>query len=117
MNRRDTAGIRKWLKQLQLFGGRVNGAQARGDADVVWDGDDALAVAALERGAFRWLLVYSTDTDRVAAGSIQMPATWLDKPVSRVVNVQSLKRFEPSADSITIPVRIAPGEAMLFEAF
>jgi hypothetical protein len=117
MNRRDTAGVRKWLKQVRLFGTRVKGAQAMADASVVWNGDESLSVAALSRGALRWLLVYNTDTERVAAGSIQMPDTWLTKPVTRVVNVQSLQRFEPNEGTATIPVRIAPGEAILFEAF
>ena len=117
MNRRDMAGVRKWLKQLKLFGRRVKGAEAVAADGIERDGDDALQVAALIRGSFRWVLAYNTDTERVAAGSIRVPGTWLGRSVSRVVNVQSLQRFEPNEGNVTIPVRIAPGEAMLFEAF
>jgi hypothetical protein len=116
MNRRDTAGVRKWLKQLKLFGGRVKGAETVAETGIQRGGDSALEVAALVRGSVRWVLAYSTDTDRVVAGSIRLPETWLGQSVSRVINVQSLKRFEPSEGNVTIPVRIAPGEAMLFEA-
>ena len=117
MNRRDTAGIRKWLKQLELFGDRVKGAHSVADAEVLGEGDDALEVAVLIRGSFRWVLTYSRDTERVVTGTLRVPETWLGRSVSRVVNVQSLKRFESSEGEVTIPVRIAPGEAMLFEAF
>ncbi|MBN1490095.1 MAG: hypothetical protein JXA69_09275, partial [Phycisphaerae bacterium] len=110
------AGATRTITKHAREWGPLLAGSRRIDAPGVELVSERLRCAVLQRKQRVVILVYNEDAERFARGTLRIPGTIDAVAVTRLVAQDTGQRHPRRGDALTIPLRLGPAEAILFEA-
>lgn len=110
-----TANVMKRIAERAAeWGPRLAGTRRITEPGLKVD-SNRLRCTAFRRPGRRFILVHNEDTEHFARGTLRVPATLGGEPLSRIVDQDTGTRHLRSDSTLTIPMHLAPAQAVLFE--
>lgn len=116
------AGLRTLIDRVRRWGPHLHGADV-GEVETIELKPPFLRAVLLTNGVGRHLLLFNRSRTRYARGWVRVSGLVGSRPVVRAVEVPALANrlnsgvYHARRERLTLPIRLRPGDAALFELF